>query len=219
MANKTVFDELTVKRTSTKAIDALKKVGDDIRTYVIDDGVKSVAQAAQIVAQLTLDNFKAKKSTSQQLSPSDAAYEVGVRFDKSNNSAYVYAPINPEYKDTMYYLEYGAGLHSTKGTTMDGENWIYPIKDGESDIHKEIGYPLAFQKRDGISKYSLGDQAYKFKGYGNLSNKWFGVTNTSKPVKYMQAARRFIQWNARPSIVKSINIYLAGHTRIEYIDR
>lgn len=180
----------------------------------MQEELNAIVLKAQKDAQDTLAKFKAAKSTSQQLSPEEAVNEIGVKFNPSTNSAYVYAPINEENKNSMYFLEYGAGIHSTRGSShMNGEAWIYPIKDGEHDIHHEITGGLAIAKRDGTAQHSLGDQAYKFRDWSYQTNQWFGVTKTSRPIKFMAKARENVIWEARPRMVKAINFAIQNHGR------
>lgn len=211
---KTIFDTgAKLKVSSIKAMKQIRSIEESLQ-YALSGELKEITLGAKKTAQDTLQKFRAEKSTSQQLSTKQAVDEVGVKYNKASNSAYVYAPINEENKNSMYFLEYGAGIHNTRGTShTNGEPWIYPIDNGEKDIHKEITGGLAMSKLQGTAQHTLGDQAYKFRDWSYQSNQWFGITRTSKPVRYMDAARRYILWNARPKTIEAINLAIQNHSR------
>jgi len=211
MANRTIFDTgARIKVSSAKALKAIRDIEDEIRNKALPKATTDILFEAQSIAQETLTKFNAPKSTSQQLSPKEAVDEIGVKIN-NKGSGYIYAPINEGSRNSMYFLEYGAGIHNERGTShTNGEPWKYPIKHGETDIHREVEPKEAHDMRYGKGFFKLGDQAVKYQNqYGN----WWGVTKTSKPVRYMASARRYILWNAKPKAIASINLAIQNHAK------
>lgn len=200
-----------VRVRGIKAMNAIRAIDDEIKNDALPKSLEGIIISAQEVAIKTLDSCRFAKSTSQQLSPKEATNEIGIRIDTNNNKAYLFAPIHEENKNSMYFLEYGAGIHNTRGKShTNGEPWKYPIKNGETDIHREVEPEEAHSLRTGTGFIKLGDQAVK---YQNMYGHWWGVTNTSRPVKYMQAAREHILLDAEQTIIQNVNIAVQNHTR------
>lgn len=203
-----------IRIQSAKTIAELRTIGKDIEG-IVNNGVRGMASQAADQAKKTLMDFPEPTYTTQQLSPEDAAKEVGVRYDKTTKTAYVYAPKNAANRNAMYFLEYGAGLESRQRDHTE-DVWIYKIKDGESDIHK-IPETDDADKEKGIIRhaYNIYAKAKRESGYTfepvkfkNFNGTWYGINRASRPVRYMAAAKLYIRSNARQKIANQINYYL-----------
>lgn len=123
--------------------------------------------------------------------------EVGMKTD--GKVVTIYAPYRTntsEMRKQMYYAEYGAGV-TTK-------QWRYHTTP--NDKSREL--PIDEKGR------VIGSRKESYH-YQTKKGTWIGVTDRSKPVKYMAGARHFIIINARGDIINKVN-YVIGRKYSRY---
>lgn len=210
----------TVIKGSASTIAHLNSIRQQVSSK-LDRVINSAGIEAQLVAQNAIrSGFDT--SVTQQLTAEQACKEIGKKYEREEKRVTVYAPMNSQNRVAMHYLEYGAGVTSVgfKSDADQLENatqpmsqsglprakgvWMYPLKNGAKDPHTELNN-MGFALRI----YRGYDKLYSPKKvYSKSANKWFGLTDRSKPLRYMAQARVYVMRNVPIQFRENIQLVL-----------
>lgn len=186
----------------TKQINSIVR---DLSGSVADTAFQDVLYGATEVAKNTIiSNNEHTQQFGDKL-----ADEVSYKFShdtKGEPTGVIYAPVStdPIIAKQMYYLEHGAGITSVEKESIKSvwgsEYWGFFVDDeNESEIKKLPNIKVKHRKNGSIfRKASTGQMV--------------ALVKESKPVHYMQAARRYVIKNINAKMRKQINTYFVRKT-------
>lgn len=223
-----------VQKATKKVIKTLNSIGESIYNGSVKKAMMEVAEDAVEVARgelLAAD----PRYTSQQITPQEAASEVQAVYNDAEKKVSLVATLDYSKRNSMYFLEYGAGLSSVDAIHTETP-WVYKVRHPDN-VHEEISYSQAMEyggkivhneslwklRKERLYLYEKGlikskPRALKERTINyetklfNYKGNQYAVTASSKPIGYMKAARIYINRFASQKIAKSVSVYILRRT-------